>query len=627
MIRINGVPLDNPQLGWLFRPESVPYSGIENQTAEIRRAGRDGLLPAHATANAPIWPLQVQSPPKSWTALQALFTGQDLVITRDDEPDLEVHGQLVTSGIDKVWRPNRWIDATFYVRLMGVSWRSKSVSTFSRVLSFPTETLEVFPAAPGGVVSQVTNLFTNPSFESGSGTVDVPWSAIAPLRTITRTNVAVASGYITDTVVDVEPGTIIRASVDWDSTDPNDESLFGLGARKDGVWDASGTGVTNWGGSSAQIRWIGPVYSTDKARRVKHFLVPEGVTQVQFSHYRQSGSGLFSYTLSVHVLGDPDFEVTYETDPPEFAAPTNGESTLTGVAPAGVIPRQCLAVRSKRWAKDGEYSLRLIPDGSLSNNTYADLGDPVGSTTPKNSTVTVAATRHLEAPLTGSLLRAGCASVYDGSWQSSPALPNTAGDGEVRVTGATGATGPAARPILHHGGSKPTEHVWWDLALSTEGTYDGPWFSGASVPASKLETFTWDGIVNGSPSTHTVYASWDGGMSAPIQDGVVRVKGAASGIQLTDSSGAWLTLPDIPAGEYVRFDMDTGRAWHTTTETWFGGTEVSGQVDFGGPRGVFEITPVMVGGDPDSRKGVLTVTTVTRSGAEVAVRGKDARLI
>lgn len=113
-------------------------------------------------------------------------------------------------------------------------------------------------------------------------------------------------------------------------------------------------------------------------------------------------------------------------------------------------------------------------------------------------------------------------------------------------------------------------------------------------------------------------------MSAPVQDGVIRVKGAATGIQITDASGAWLTLPDVAAGEFVRFDMDTGRAWRTITDTWAGGTEVSGLVNFGGPRGVFEITPSFT--DPNDRAGELTVTTASRSGAVVDVRGKAAYL-
>lgn len=115
------------------------------------------------------------------------------------------------------------------------------------------------------------------------------------------------------------------------------------------------------------------------------------------------------------------------------------------------------------------------------------------------------------------------------------------------------------------------------------------------------------------------------GLSAPVQDAVVRVGGAATGIQVMDSSGAWLTLPDVGAGEFVRFESATGRAFRTVTDTWAGGVEVSGEVDFGGPRQVFEVCPLFV--DPTVRRGLLTVTTASRSGAVVGVRGKAAYLI
>jgi hypothetical protein len=117
------------------------------------------------------------------------------------------------------------------------------------------------------------------------------------------------------------------------------------------------------------------------------------------------------------------------------------------------------------------------------------------------------------------------------------------------------------------------------------------------------------------------------GMSAPVHDAVIRIKGAATGIQVTDSSGAWVTLPNAAAGEWVRFDSLTGQCFKTTTDTWSGGTDVSGQVDFGGPRDVFEITPVLAPLNPTSRAGALTVTTATRSGAVIDVRGKSAYVL
>ncbi|MDR6142385.1 hypothetical protein QE375_001939 [Microbacterium foliorum] len=125
----------------------------------------------------------------------------------------------------------------------------------------------------------------------------------------------------------------------------------------------------------------------------------------------------------------------------------------------------------------------------------------------------------------------------------------------------------------------------------------------------------------------SVAVSVFGGISAPVADAVIRVQGAATAIQVTDSSGAWVVLPNVAAGQWARFDSASGKAFVTTSDTWSGGTDVSGQVDFGGPRGVFEITPALTPGNPTLRFGQLTVTTASRNGASVDVRGKAAYVL
>lgn len=145
--------------------------------------------------------------------------------------------------------------------------------------------------------------------------------------------------------------------------------------------------------------------------------------------------------------------------------------------------------------------------------------------------------------------------------------------------------------------------------------------SGAFWRASEVVT---------SPSTvlgaASVLAAVMPGLSAPVQDAIVRVKGTAAGLRVTDASGAWFSYsPTIPSGSYLRFHSDTGQAWMTTSDSWSGGTDVSGVVDFGGPRGVFEITPAFT--DPAVRDGRLTVTTTSRAGATIEIRGKAAYLV
>lgn len=119
------------------------------------------------------------------------------------------------------------------------------------------------------------------------------------------------------------------------------------------------------------------------------------------------------------------------------------------------------------------------------------------------------------------------------------------------------------------------------------------------------------------------------GLSAPVQDAIVRVRGGLDVLTVTDSSGSWWTFDTIASGNYIRFDSATGRVFATATDVWTGGTEVSGRADFGGPRDLFEITPAWtVSGDPAVRAGVLTVTTTARTGSpQIEVRGRGAFVV
>lgn len=117
------------------------------------------------------------------------------------------------------------------------------------------------------------------------------------------------------------------------------------------------------------------------------------------------------------------------------------------------------------------------------------------------------------------------------------------------------------------------------------------------------------------------------GLGVEVQDALVRVKGAVTGLQVTDSAGSWFSYSgSLSSSQYLRFHSLSGRAWITTTDDWSGGTEVSGAIDYGGPRQVFEITPTFTT-VPATRQGRLTITTASRSGASIQVRGRAALLV
>lgn len=116
------------------------------------------------------------------------------------------------------------------------------------------------------------------------------------------------------------------------------------------------------------------------------------------------------------------------------------------------------------------------------------------------------------------------------------------------------------------------------------------------------------------------------GLSAPVRDAVIRVLGAVTGLKVADARGSFFSYPvALPTGSYLRFHSDTGRAFVTTTDVWTGGTEVTGSIVNGPGPYFLEITPTFT--DPAVRTGNLTVTTDTRTGSTIEVRGKGAYLV
>jgi hypothetical protein len=116
-------------------------------------------------------------------------------------------------------------------------------------------------------------------------------------------------------------------------------------------------------------------------------------------------------------------------------------------------------------------------------------------------------------------------------------------------------------------------------------------------------------------------------MSAPVRNAVIRVMGSVTGLNVADTRGSFFSYPAaLPAGSYLRFHSDTGRAFTTTTDVWTGGTEVTGLIVNGPGPYFLEITPTFT--DPSVRAGALTVTTATQATSPtIEVRGKGAYLV
>lgn len=117
------------------------------------------------------------------------------------------------------------------------------------------------------------------------------------------------------------------------------------------------------------------------------------------------------------------------------------------------------------------------------------------------------------------------------------------------------------------------------------------------------------------------------GISASVRDMDVFISGVFGQFTLVDSGGSWLkTVAAWPgsAGTGMLYVGATGQAFvANTANPWVPVSDAGHLVDVSGGGG-FKITPEVVGGDPDVRRGHLTLTTLSQTSATIRVRAKNA---
>jgi hypothetical protein len=115
------------------------------------------------------------------------------------------------------------------------------------------------------------------------------------------------------------------------------------------------------------------------------------------------------------------------------------------------------------------------------------------------------------------------------------------------------------------------------------------------------------------------------GISAPIRDAIIRLKGSLGNPQVIDSRGSYFTYPaTIPAGSYFRFESDTGRAFVAASNVWVGGTEVTNQIVNGPGPYFFELTPAFTTDIGVRAASLSVVSTSQASSPTIEVRAKNA---
>ncbi|MDQ1113928.1 hypothetical protein QE418_003376 [Microbacterium testaceum] len=187
-------------------------------------------------------------------------------------------------------------------------------------------------------------------------------------------------------------------------------------------------------------------------------------------------------------------------------------------------------------------------------------------------------------------------------------------------SGRTAGVKFVSRSVEHWGEAEPKVRVTYTLRIPAA-FWRGPEVTPAATAISNATTVVrclGDSALPGS-----------GGLNAPVGDAIIRVKGQATALRVADTGGSWFTYDGpIAATEWLRFHAASGRAFLTTADTWEGGTEVSGRIDYGGPRGRFEITPMFPSPlDRKVREARLTVGTTIRVGAALQVRARPAFMV
>lgn len=243
---------------------------------------------------------------------------------------------------------------------------------------------------------------------------------------------------------------------------------------------------------------------------------------------------------------DPDLSLSW-TGSPE-ASP----SILTGVGMPGVSGQGCLAIRSGQWAKEGQYSLRLIPTSTTSNVSYAVV---LGATDARG---TFAITRRIIAPITGSTWAAGLGRAY---WNPTPQVftnlaPNVAGEAELRAYAPAVAGGTNSNLILAHGGLAGSGDVWFDMAGIFPGVdYPGAVFSGSTVAADPARRrYRWVGDANASQSVDEIMTA------AEVLEQVYEVVTLESETDL-------ITFRATPGANGFVYDNESLERWYKRAES------------------------------------------------------------
>lgn len=155
---------------------------------------------------------------------------------------------------------------------------------------------------------------------------------------------------------------------------------------------------------------------------------------------------------------DPDFTPSLDTK--------TGDSILTGKAVSNVTSYRCYPVQSTRFARPGEFSMRLVPTGT-SKDSSVEFVVPMETRTVGGAMARV----HIDNPIISRPdfpinTRRLRLMVYNPT-NMSPILPDLAGSYSTQVIWRD-LTAPYALHF-YNGSLNPSDHVWWTDPLVVGG--------------------------------------------------------------------------------------------------------------------------------------------------------------
>jgi hypothetical protein len=220
------------------------------------------------------------------------------------------------------------------------------------------------------------------------------------------------------------------------------------------------------------------------------------ISQIMLIDNSHSGDYFDGSTIST----DPDISYAWQGTPDSSSSKMLA-SSITGV---GNTITHGMGFVSTAWKSSGVQSMRLIAKDSANNDSFVDVRGmlPAGNGGLKpNTKYTLAGTRYIKAPLTGTVFGAPAFRVNIGGLDRP--VTYKPGYSVVNVAGAARVVGTFITPAdvsyisfirLYNGYAENNGDVWWDDIMLVEGDYDGRHVDG-TLPNAK-----WDGIAHASAS-------------------------------------------------------------------------------------------------------------------------------